>query len=87
MRGHSRRYILKKYGLTQDDFNTMLKEQTNKCKICEMEFTKTPHIDHCHETGVVRGLLCQLCNTSLGGFKDNPDILRSAINYLQGDLR
>lgn len=64
----------------------MLHNQGNKCKICEThesEFDKRLAVDHCHKTGKVRGLLCSSCNTSLGKFKDDPEILRRAINYLE----
>lgn len=53
------------------------------------EFTKGSRvswsIDHCHKTGKVRGLLCKTCNTGIGHLKDDPNILRSAINYLELD--
>lgn len=42
------------------------------------------HVDHCHKTGAVRGVLCHLCNTGLGSFRDSPTLLARAINYLAG---
>lgn len=72
-----------KVKMTYDDFKQMLKKQDNKCAICGKEETKRRmSVDHCHKTGKVRGLLCQLCNTSLGGFKDDVAILKKAIKYL-----
>ena len=76
------------YGLTPDRFNSMLKEQNNKCKLClvefdELAFNYTLNVDHCHTTNKVRGLLCSLCNRGLGQFKDNIERLTQAINYLQ----
>ena len=76
------------YGLTPDRFNSMLKEQNNKCKLClvefdELVFNRTLNVDHCHTTNKVRGLLCSLCNRGLGQFKDNIERLTQAINYLQ----
>lgn len=70
----SRSYLLKmKYGITHDDYERMLAAQNGKCLICE---TNTPgknskhfHIDHCHTTGRVRGLLCAYCNTGIGWFE------------------
>ena len=81
-------YIMRNYGLSKEDFESMLEEQQNKCAICGFEFhdegkSTRPHIDHCHDSGNVRGLLCNNCNTGLGQFKDNPSLLQSAIEYLQ----
>lgn len=78
--------MLRIYGLDQNQFELMLKEQNDSCNICKEPFEKTPHIDHCHITGVVRGLLCFHCNSVLGHAKDNPDILRAAIAYLEEKL-
>ena len=84
-----------KYGLTVDDFTAMIEEQKNSCAICGFEFkTKDglyggykerwskPCVDHCHDSGNIRGLLCFTCNIGLGHFKDSPKILQSAIDYL-----
>ena len=75
--------ILKKYGITLDEYDNMLKAQQNRCAICEKEFelnrskensNKLPCVDHCHQTNKVRGLLCRMCNVCLGyiesGFVD-----------------
>lgn len=75
------------YGMTLDDFNSMVAEQDGKCAICRGEFDlvnnpRAVHVDHCHETKVVRGILCHGCNTSLGHFKHNTDLLNAAIRYL-----
>lgn len=70
-----------KYGLTYEEYQTMLVEQNGECAICSKVLEK-PCIDHCHTTGKVRGLLCNSCNTGLGHFKDNPDSLEAAIRYL-----
>ena len=66
----------------------MLYQQNNKCAICGAEFGVNhikdyPHVDHDHNTGVVRGLLCLKCNAGLGLFGDNIDNLVSAICYLE----
>ncbi len=73
---------LRGYGLSVADFQIRLDAQDNKCAICRVNFIATPHIDHCHKTGVVRGLLCPKCNPALGAFQDSPDILKAAIRYL-----
>jgi hypothetical protein len=54
------------------------------CMICGLSFRdRRKMIDHCHTTGVVRGLICFSCNTALGHFKDDIDVLKSAIRYLE----
>ena len=78
--------MFRKYGLTVDDYNKMYKEQNGKCAICKTDclserFGKFD-VDHDHETGKIRGLLCNKCNTGLGLFKDNVEHLKSAIEYL-----
>ena len=78
----SRNRTLKyKYGITIEDYERMLVEQNHQCYICNAE-TKLV-VDHCHESGKVRGLLCHQCNIMLGMAKDNPAILRLAANYLE----
>jgi len=72
------------YGITLEDYNLMLENQNHRCKICESDTPagKGWNVDHCHTTKKVRGVLCPHCNTGLGFFKDNPDLLIAAINYL-----
>lgn len=71
------------YGITKDDFYKMMEEQNNCCKICQNIIDKSAHVDHCHETGKVRGILCLHCNKGLGFFKDNIVNLENAIKYLK----
>ena len=82
-----RRQTLAEYGLTLEDYNIMLEGQDHKCKICGIEEKHSSkarfHVDHCHETGMVRGLLCSKCNTGLGMFRDNSEFLREAAKYLE----
>jgi hypothetical protein len=82
-----KRDIFSKYGLTAEQVDDMLASQGGKCAIC---LTPDPggrygtfHIDHCHTTGKVRGLLCHSCNTSLGHFKDDAAVIRRAANYVE----
>lgn len=70
------------YGLTPDEFNTMLIEQSGRCGICETPM-RSPHIDHNHKTGAVRALLCRSCNHMLGNAQDDPEIFKAAISYLE----
>jgi hypothetical protein len=76
---------IRKYGLTQSRFHEMAAKQGGGCAICG----RAPRgiaglfVDHNHETGEVRGLLCSGCNTGLGGFGDDPDALTKAAAYLR----
>lgn len=69
-------------GLTEDQYDEILKSQGGLCAICKSRSSKTLCVDHCHKLNVVRGLLCNNCNIGLGSFKDNKDSLSSAIEYL-----
>lgn len=71
-----------KYGLSRADFDAFLKKQRGKCAICRK--ARALDVDHCHVTGVVRGLLCRGCNVGLGMLGDNAAGLRRAIKYLEG---
>jgi Recombination endonuclease VII len=81
-----RNYNLKKlYNITADRFDEMVQEQEGKCAICSDDITnsgKNPCVDHNHKTGNVRSILCQNCNFAIGGFKEDVNILNSAIEYL-----
>lgn len=74
-----------KYGVTKDFLIGLYEDQDGKCKICGNKPTtqRGLHVDHCHKTGVVRGLLCHGCNTGLGNMKEDPEILLKAIAYLR----
>ena len=78
-------YNLKKYGITWQDYLTMLAEQNGVCKICRQPSSNRfmLSVDHNHSTGKVRGLLCASCNFALGNMKDNPALLRKAAEYLE----
>lgn len=82
---YSRRY---RYALTNKQYKEMWEAQKGLCGICSCELVqdrgKNGHIiDHCHETDIVRGLLCRSCNSGLGLFKDSIEFLSSAIRYLE----
>ncbi len=89
-RAYIRNWTLKKtYGITTEDYNNMFIEQAGQCAICgthQSKLKKKLHVDHNHETGRVRGLLCDGCNIALGRMKDDMRILRSAIKYLEQDV-
>lgn len=78
----------RRYGITRDDYNRMLAEQDGECAICCTKEVGRKghtyfHVDHCHTTGKIRGLLCDRCNRGMGYFKDNSCILREAAYYLE----
>ena len=64
-------HLISKYGVTLDEKNKMIEEQKGKCKICGEEFknSRSTHLDHCHNTGAIRGILCHVCNTKLAWFE------------------
>ena len=77
-------YYLKRYDLTVEQYDELLAEQGGVCAICKGPSTeKGYHVDHDHVTKRVRGLLCSRCNVGLGQFKDSPDRLRVAVEYLE----
>jgi len=77
-----RSYLKMKYGVTEEQVVALRKYQGNKCAICLKPFTKTPCLDHDHETKTLRGLLCAACNLGLGKFEDDTCRLDRAIAYL-----
>lgn len=87
-RVYMRRHILKKrYGMTIEDYERMLEEQGGCCAICGTDDpgvdTWSFCVDHDHITGKVRALLCRRCNTGLGQFRDDIQVLRAALRYLE----
>lgn len=73
------------YGIDLATYNRMLAEQDGRCAICGGDAQL--YVDHCHRTGVVRGLLCAACNFGLGKFRDDPDALRRAAAYIEASQR
>lgn len=69
------------YKTTPEIIDALKVLQQGLCAICQHE-TAVLHIDHCHENNKVRGLLCGSCNRGLGMFKDNPELLKAAAEYL-----
>jgi Recombination endonuclease VII len=71
--------ILRQHGMSMQDYEAMLARQKGACAICERPFgpRRTPCIDHCHVTKLVRALLCGNCNVGLGFFGDNPVFARA----------
>ena len=77
-------HLKRDYGLTKEGYLEMLKSQNGVCAICcNPEKKKRLAVDHCHNTGKIRGLLCARCNTSIGRFNDDVELLQKAIDYLK----
>lgn len=81
----NRAYKLK-YGIDIDTYDEMLKKQNESCAICKIHQSQLNYllvVDHCHTTNKIRGLLCRKCNVAIGSFKDNIEVIMSAIYYLE----
>lgn len=77
------RNIKRYYGITPNDYNRMYEDQKGCCKVCGTQSGNTKfHIDHCHTTGKVRGLLCGPCNRALGLLNDNPLTILNLYHYI-----
>lgn len=94
LRAKSRRQRFDNYGITQDEFEALLASQGGVCAICREPETarhqngdvRSLAVDHDHDTGRVRGLLCTNCNQALGKFKDDAERLQRAVEYLRGGV-
>jgi len=80
-------HLKRNYNLTKEDYEKLLLKQNNQCAICKNEKSQTSKtewlfVDHCHETGKIRGLLCNQCNIGIGSFKDNISLMENAIKYI-----
>lgn len=71
------------FGLTKEVYAAMLEAQNSACALCLGSFGRFPHVDHCHASGKVRGLLCSNCNTALGLVRDRIEVLERMIGYLK----
>jgi hypothetical protein len=71
------------YGIPISDYEKMLQDSKNKCAICKEESEATLHVDHCHSSGKVRGLLCKQCNNGLGLIKENITTIKNMIAYIK----
>jgi hypothetical protein len=71
---------LRRYGLTAIDYVAMLLDQNDRCAVCQK--VRPLHVDHCHVTGRVRGLVCVVCNTAMGMLGDDADRLQRAADHI-----
>jgi len=81
-RAHS---LKSNFGITIDQWEALFDSQSRVCAICGCAETVGNgwHTDHCHKTQKIRAILCHLCNTGLGKFKDEPKLLRKAAEYVE----
>lgn len=77
-----------RYGLTLEQYDFLLRAQGGRCAICGTHDNSgvALGVDHHHETGAVRGLLCDPCNIAIGGLRDDPALMRAAIAYVERPL-
>ena len=79
--------IGRNFNITPKEYEDMFEKQNYRCAICkEYKSSKRLTVDHCHETGKVRGLLCDSCNLGIGMFGHNTAVLESAIRFLSPDF-
>lgn len=86
-----RRHLKRTYGLTPEEYDRLLTVQGGVCRICSQPERRRyagrlmlMTVDHDHQTGAVRGLLCYACNSALGLFGEDPERLLAAVAYLRG---
>jgi hypothetical protein len=79
--------LQKRFGISLREWEAQHARQGGCCAICEKAVESRPshrtHTDHCHATGQFRGILCHQCNTALGDFQDDPELLEKAASYLR----
>jgi len=84
-------YLKRTYGITHNHYLKMLEDQDGCCDACGLPATEEVHgvldVDHCHETGNVRGLLCRHCNLALGNAREDINVLLGLIDYIKKHSR
>lgn len=83
---HVNNALLRKYGVTLDQYNLLRAQQDFRCAVCnahETDVGKQMFVDHDHVTGKIRKLLCTKCNVGIGMLQDNPDIMERAAKYIR----
>lgn len=85
-------YLMSKYNMSLEEFRALEKEQDFRCASCgdkesvvvaTSQKVRNLHVDHCHETGINRGLLCTRCNLALGYLLDDPEKIQSLLSYIK----
>jgi hypothetical protein len=78
------KYYRNYYGISLEEYNSLFDKQGGVCAICSTPpSTRRLAVDHCHDTGKVRGLLCVKCNAGIGNLNDDVEMLKAAIKYLE----
>lgn len=89
-RAHRCRTLQRQYGITLEAYEALLASQGGKCAFCRTPADEAPRgqlfVDHCHDSGAVRWLLCHQCNVGLGMFKDSPELLRIAADRIESHV-
>ena len=75
--------LVNKYGISLDEYEKLLKIQNDNCGTNQTRLAKNLHVDHCHKTKKVRGLLCQKCNMALGLLNDDELLFLRAVDYIR----
>ncbi len=85
----ARKSALGRYGITEGQYQEMIQAQDGRCSVCTdpLDMAKKTHLDHNHQTGRLRGVLCHGCNVGIGNMKDSVTVLRAAADYLDRHAR
>jgi hypothetical protein len=88
LRSDHNKHLLKSYGITIGQYDVMVAVRENRCDICGRTPEETGDlrrlaVDHCHETGRIRGLLCRFCNTAIGQLGDSVLVMEKALEYMR----
>ncbi len=80
-------YLQRTYGMSLEEYTSLLSAQNASCAICQTHYSKVLHgklcVDHCHESGKIRGLLCHPCNAAIGLLKEDEEVLYRAARYIR----
>lgn len=79
--------LARRHRVTESELLAIITGAAGKCKICRCDLEGKPHIDHCHNTMKIRGVLCASCNHGIARFQDDPALLRAAADYLDAYSR
>lgn len=84
---YKEKHLQKAHGISLEDLFKLLDDQNYLCAICKIDLSsknpKNVHVDHCHKTKKIRGVLCNSCNMALGLLKDDTNIVKSCLEYLE----